>query len=125
MRRLRLLPGRSSLLAALVMGCGPAPSAAPKNPPEYGEFRNPFPAEAVAPADTAPPTAPVEPAKPAAPAVPSKHCGQACGACSRACETCDEEIRTTGQWDGPQCKRKEAICSPLLALQKATGCTCD
>lgn len=117
---------RNAALALLVVACGPAANTAPKTTPEYGEFHNPFPASAAAPADTTQPTAPVEQPKPAAPSSsPSKHCGPACGMCSRANETCDEEIRTTGRWDGPQCQRKVALCGALLLLKQNTGCSCD
>ncbi len=124
MRRWPYSLGRGSALATLLVCCGPAANTAPKNPPQYGEFHNPFPTEAFAPADTAPPTTPAEPARPAAPPPPLNRCGPACGQCSRASETCDEEVRTTGKW-GAQCKRKDEICGPLLLLQKATGCTCE
>lgn len=119
MSRAPHLPGLVSLVASVLIGCGPVANTAPRSTGHYSDFRNPFPVEA-------PPYAPAEPAKPADPAATaSKNCGPACGMCSRASETCDEEIRTTGQWNGPQCRRKESICGPLLALQKATGCSCE
>ena len=123
-------------LALTLAGCVPAADR-PAPTASYGGFRNPFPTEeAQAPPAAASPPAAEDPATPPeeappspppapAPAKPSNHCGPACGACSRAAEACDAEVRRTERWDGPQCKRKDAVCGALVALKRATGCDCD
>lgn len=117
-RRFLFLPSLASLA-----GCLPSLSTPPPVP-AYGGMRDPF---AKQEAQSAQPATPTEekPAEPK-PAPDSRtHCGPACELCSRAAETCDDEVRATGKWDGPQCQRKEQICAPLTALQNATGCRCD
>lgn len=129
MRRSRLLSLPSLVSLA---GCVPSLSSAPV--PAYGGMRDPFAKQEAQAAQPDAPTldAPAAP-KPAEPktAEPKpapdnrKHCGPACALCSRAAESCDDEVRVTGTWAGPQCQRKEQICTPLTALQNATGCRCD
>lgn len=120
-------------LALLALACGP-PAVAPQAGQGYGEFRNPFPSDMAAeqPADEPATETPAQPAAPAtAPPAPTptaptggrKHCGELCGKCTRACEMCDTEQRTTGKW-GPQCTEKDKICGALVDQKKSTGCAC-
>ena len=130
-RRWFVPPHRFLAVAPVLVGCATTASTPSA---QYGGLRDPFPAAPASepPKASAQPTEPATaPSLPASSAVPAsapsagKTCGPACALCSRAAETCDEEIRGTGKWDGVQCRRKEQICAPLTALQNATGCTCD
>ena len=120
MRRLRLLLGSAALSPLALLACGPSADQAGSQAPGYGPMRDPFPVAAPAAAPAA------QPAPAPAPApTKSNTCGPACATCSRAAETCDEEVRTSRKWDGPQCQRKNQICGALVALKNTTGCTCD
>lgn len=124
---------RSVGLLALLGGCTTAATGGPSA--GYGGLRDPFPvSKSETPAATTEPIEPMRATDAPAPSTPAPaasgpgagtHCGPACALCSRAAETCDEEVRRTGAWNGPQCARKNEICAPLTALRNATGCTCE
>lgn len=116
-----LRPSCSLILAGLwLTSCVPlSETVRPKTAPAYGEFKDPFPAETVAPA------APAIPAPAAPAAAAAKRCGELCGTCSRAAELCDAVVRVSGSMENQECRLKESHCGALVRRKRATGCTCD